>query len=53
MIRQVVKKLINPSNLLIKPLKMGYATETKNVFTLPKRQLINPSALCEVSAAIT
>jgi hypothetical protein len=53
MIRQVVKRLINPSTLLLKQFKMGYATETKNVFTLPKRQLINPSALCEVSCGIT
>lgn len=53
MIRQVIKKLINPSTLLLKQFQMGYATDAKNLFTLPKKQLINPSALCEVSSAIT
>ena len=52
MIGQVIKRLITPSILLLKPIQMGYATETKNIFALPKRQLIIPSALGEVTAAI-
>jgi len=37
-------KLINPH--------FRYATETKNIFSLPKRQFIHPTALNEVTSVI-
>ena len=50
--RQIVKSIINPA-LKLRSARFCFATETKNVFTLPKMYAINPTALNEVTSAIS
>ena len=49
--RQILKTF-GSSVTKTKPIQFRYATETKNVFVLPRKQLIHPAALNETFAAI-
>lgn len=51
MMRQILKTFGN-SVTKTKPVQFRYATETKNVFVLPKKQFIHPAALNETFTAI-
>lgn len=51
MMRQILKTF-GSSVIRTKPVQYRMATETKNVFTLPRKQLIHPAALTETRAAI-
>lgn len=49
--RQILKTFSSFS-LKPKPLQFRYATETKNVFVLPKKHLIHPAATNDVLSTI-
>lgn len=49
--RQILRVFGN-SVTKTKPLQFRFATETKNVFVLPKKHLVHPAALNETYAAI-
>jgi hypothetical protein len=49
--RQILRTFTNIA-FKTKPLKFNYATETKNVFVLPRKHLIHPTALNEVTSHI-
>lgn len=51
MMRQILKTFGN-SVIKTKPVQYKFATESKNVFVLPRKQLIHPAALNETFAAI-
>lgn len=50
--RQILRTFASTA-FKVKPLRFGYATETKNVFVLPKRHLTHPTAITETTAAIS
>lgn len=49
--RQILRTFTSLS-LRTKPLQFRYATETKNVFVLPKKQMIHPAAINDVMSTI-
>lgn len=49
--RQILRTFGN-SVIRTKPLQYRFATETKNVFVLPKKQLVHPAAINETFSSI-